>query len=104
MSLKEARTLVVKVGSSLVTNEGRGLDAGAIARSAEQVGGAAAPRQERHHRLERRHRRGHAAPGLGAAPARHARAPGGGRGGQMGLAQCYESSFRSHGLHSAQVC
>src|SRR5207344_600700 len=23
--------------------------------------------------------------------------------GQMGLAQCYESSFRSHGLHSAQV-
>ena len=23
--------------------------------------------------------------------------------GQMGLAQCYESCFRSHGLHSAQV-
>ena len=37
MSLKEARTVVVKVGSSLVTNEGRGLDAAAIARWAAQV-------------------------------------------------------------------
>jgi len=37
MTLKEARTLVVKVGSSLVTNEGRGLDAGAIALWAAQV-------------------------------------------------------------------
>ena len=37
MSLKEARTLVVKVGSSLVTNEGRGLDTAAIARWAAQV-------------------------------------------------------------------
>ena len=35
--LKTARTLVVKVGSSLVTNEGRGLDAQAIARWAEQI-------------------------------------------------------------------
>src|SRR6185503_1503510 len=37
MSLRQARTLVVKVGSSLVTNEGRGLDAAAIARWAAQV-------------------------------------------------------------------
>ena len=35
--MTEARTLVVKVGSSLVTNEGRGLDAAAIARWAAQV-------------------------------------------------------------------
>jgi glutamate 5-kinase len=37
MSLQGARMLVVKVGSSLVTNEGRGLDAEAIARWAAQV-------------------------------------------------------------------
>ena len=103
MSLKQARTLVVKVGSSLVTNEGRGLDAGAIARWAEQVAelrrlgksaiivssGAIAEGMQRLGWA----RRPHAMHELQAAAAV----------GQMGLAQCYESSFRSHGLHSAQV-
>jgi glutamate 5-kinase len=36
-ALREAKTLVVKVGSSLVTNEGRGVDAEAFARWAAQV-------------------------------------------------------------------
>ena len=93
----------MKVGSSLVTNDGRGLDAAAIARWAAQV---AALRQ-----LGRRvilvssgaiaegmqrlgwARRPHAMHELQAAAAV----------GQMGLAQCYESCFRSHGLHTAQV-
>ncbi|HEX9183982.1 MAG TPA: glutamate 5-kinase, partial [Burkholderiales bacterium] len=35
--LASAATLIVKVGSSLVTNEGRGLDAAAIARWAAQI-------------------------------------------------------------------
>jgi len=35
--IAEARTLVVKVGSSLVTNNGRGLDVEAIARWAAQI-------------------------------------------------------------------
>jgi glutamate 5-kinase len=35
--IEQAKTLVVKVGSSLVTNEGRGLDAAAIGRWAAQV-------------------------------------------------------------------
>ena len=103
MSLKEARTLVVKVGSSLVTNEGRGLDADAIARWVAQVAelrrlgksallvssGAIAEGMQRLGWA----RRPHAMHQLQAAAAV----------GQMGLAQCYESSFRSHGLHSAQV-
>ena len=37
MSLALAQTLVVKVGSSLVTNEGRGVDVAAIARWAKEV-------------------------------------------------------------------
>ncbi len=36
-ALASARRAVIKVGSSLVTNEGRGLDAGAIARWAAQI-------------------------------------------------------------------
>jgi glutamate 5-kinase len=103
MSLKEAAMVVVKVGSSLVTNEGRGLDAAAIARWAAQVAelrrlgkkvilvssGAIAEGMQRLGWA----RRPHAMHELQAAAAV----------GQMGLAQCYESCFRSHGLHTAQV-
>jgi glutamate 5-kinase len=103
MSLKDAKTVVVKVGSSLVTNEGRGLDAAAIARWAAQVAelrrlgkkvilvssGAIAEGMQRLGWA----RRPHAMHELQAAAAV----------GQMGLAQCYESCFRSHGLHTAQV-
>ena len=36
-ALREARRIVVKVGSSLVTNEGRGLDEGAIGEWCRQL-------------------------------------------------------------------
>lgn len=99
----QARRLVVKVGSSLVTDHGRGLDAAAIAGWASQVSrlrgegrevvlvssGAIA---EGTQRLGWR-RRPHAMHELQAAAAV----------GQMGLAQVYESGFRQHGLHTAQV-
>jgi glutamate 5-kinase len=101
--IETARLLVVKVGSSLVTSAGRGLDAEAIARWAAQIAelaklgrrsilvssGAIAEGMQR---LAWR-RRPHAMHELQAAAAV----------GQMGLVQCYESSFRGHGLHTAQV-
>jgi glutamate 5-kinase len=98
-----ATTLVVKVGSSLVTNEGRGLDATAIARWAAQVAqlralgkrcvlvssGAIAEGLQRLGWA----RRPQAMHKLQAAAAV----------GQMGLVQCYETCFREHGLATAQV-
>ena len=101
--IASATTLVIKVGSSLVTNDGRGLDAAAIARWAAQIAqlralgkrclmvssGAIA---EGVQRLGWR-KRPHAIHELQAAAAV----------GQMGLAQCYESCFREHGLATAQV-
>ena len=100
---KNARRIVVKVGSSLVTNEGRGLDAeaihawcvqlaalvrqgrevvmvssGAIAEGMKRLGWATRPKEV--HELQ-------------AAAAV----------GQMGLAQIYETSLRQQGLGSAQV-
>jgi glutamate 5-kinase len=98
-----ATTLVVKVGSSLVTNEGRGLDAQAIARWAAQIAqlralgkrcvmvssGAIAEGVQRLGWTKRPH----AIHELQAAAAV----------GQMGLAQCYETCFREHGLATAQV-
>ena len=99
----QANILVVKVGSSLVTNEGRGLDVQAIARWAAQVArlhqggkrcilvssGAIAAGMQRLGWS----RRPHSMHELQAAAAV----------GQMGLAQCYESCFRDHGLATAQV-
>ncbi len=101
--LRDAKRIVVKVGSSLVTNEGRGLDeqaigewcrqlahlirdgrevimvsSGAIAEGMKRLGWATRP---------------HAVQELQAAAAV----------GQMGLAQMYETKLRANDLGSAQV-
>ena len=102
-AIASATTLVIKVGSSLVTNDGRGLDAAAIARWAAQIAqlralgkrclmvssGAIAEGVQRLGWVKRPH----AIHELQAAAAV----------GQMGLAQCYETCFREHGLATAQV-
>ena len=98
-----AATLVVKVGSSLVTNAGRGLDVEAIARWAAQIAqlralgrrcvlvssGAIAEGLQRLG-WARRPRAMHELQAAAAV-------------GQMGLVQCYETCFREHGLATAQV-
>ena len=101
--LRDAKRIVVKVGSSLVTNEGRGLDevaigewcrqmsilvrsgrevimvsSGAIAEGMKRLGWSSRPHEI--HELQ-------------AAAAV----------GQMGLAQMYETKLRENGLGSAQV-
>jgi glutamate 5-kinase len=102
-TLTQSRRVVVKVGSSLVTNQGAGLDAGAIAAWARQIvalrdkgcevvlvsSGAIAEGMQR---LGWK-KRPSAVHELQAAAAV----------GQMGLVQVYESCFREHGLHAAQV-
>jgi len=98
-----AKRIVVKVGSSLVTNDGRGLDHAAIARWASQI--AALREQGKEvvlvssgaiaegiHRLGWT-RRPREIDELQAAAAV----------GQMGLAQVYESSFGAHGIRTAQI-
>ncbi len=101
--LAKATCIVVKVGSSLVTNEGAGLDSAAIAHWADQVArlkrmgkqvvlvssGAIAEGMQRLGWTQRPH----ALHELQAAAAV----------GQMGLVQVYETCFRKHGLHTAQL-
>src|SRR5262245_57811511 len=102
-ALQNARRVVVKVGSSLVTNEGRGLDHDAITGWAEQIVQLSATGREcvlvssgaiaeGMSRLDWR-QRPNAIHDLQAAAAV----------GQMGLVQLYESCFRRHGTHAAQV-
>lgn len=102
-ALRDARRIVVKVGSSLVTNEGRGLDEQAIGEWCRQL--AALMRDGREvvmvssgaiaegmKRLGWR-TRPHEVHELQAAAAV----------GQMGLAQMYETKLRENGVGSAQV-
>ena len=102
-SLREARRIVVKVGSSLVTNEGRGVDAVAVGGWCRQM--AALVRQQRELVMvssgaiaEGMKRLGWATRPHGVHELQAAAAVG-----QMGLAQIYESALREHGIGSAQV-
>jgi len=101
--IQQAKRIIIKVGSSLVTNDGKGLDSAAIAKWAEQIAqlralgkevvlvssGAIAEGMQRL-RFEKRPTGVHELQACAAV-------------GQMGLAQIYESSFRSFGLGTAQV-
>jgi glutamate 5-kinase len=101
--LAQARSLVVKVGSSLVTDHGRGLDAAAIGRWSAQIaelvrGGRQVTLVSSGAIAEGMQRLGWARRPQSIHQLQAAAAVG-----QMGLVQGYESCFRSHGLHTAQV-
>ena len=101
--ITNARRLVVKIGSSLLTAQGQGLDASAIADWVKQIAdlhkkgvqvllvssGAVAEGMKRMGWKKRPH----ALYELQAAAAI----------GQMGLIQTYESFFKQHDIHTAQV-
>lgn len=101
--LQQSRRWVVKIGSALLTADGRGLDHAAIhewvrqmaalrARGIELVLVSSGAVAEGMMRLGW-HRRPHMLHELQAAAAV----------GQMGLVQAYESEFQGHGIHTAQV-
>lgn len=101
--MRDAKRIVVKIGSTLITNHGEGVDHAAIADWAGQIAalrkagtevllvssGAIAEGMQRLGWKKRPHEVNQ----LQAAAAV----------GQMGLVQVYESAFGKHGLHTAQV-
>jgi glutamate 5-kinase len=101
--LLNSKTLIVKVGSSLVTNNGEGLDRAAIAAWATQISqlvkqgkqvvlvssGAIAEGMQRL--------------GWKKRPVEVNELQAAAAVGQMGLVQMYESCFAQHGLHTAQI-
>jgi glutamate 5-kinase len=102
-AVARAKRIVIKVGSSLVTNEGRGIDHDAVGRWASEIAalrtagreivlvssGAIAEGMQRLGWIERPA----AMHALQAAAAV----------GQMGLVQAYETAFARFGLHTAQI-
>lgn len=98
-----ARRLVVKVGSSLVTNDGRGLDHEAVARWATQI--AELKRSGREIVLVSSGAIAEGVKRLGwsARPSTIHELQAAAAVGQMGLVQGYETAFAKFGLRTAQI-
>jgi glutamate 5-kinase len=101
--VEHARRIVVKVGSSLVTAEGRGLDHAALSRWAEQIAALAGQGREVVLVSSGAIAEGIARLGWSKRPKAVNELQAAAAVGQMGLVQAYESIFRTHGLHAAQV-
>jgi glutamate 5-kinase len=101
--MSEAKRFVVKVGSTLVTNRGAGLDASAIARWAGQVAKLRQAGKELVLVSSGAIAEGMQRLGWTQRPSSMHELQAAAAVGQMGLAQVYESCFREHGLRTAQV-
>ncbi|MBX6317725.1 glutamate 5-kinase [Pigmentiphaga sp.] len=98
-----ARRLVIKVGSSLVTDEGRGLDRRALARWAEQIARLRALGKEVVLVSSGAIAEGMLRLGWDKRPTLVPELQAAAAVGQMGLARAYESSFAQYGLQTAQI-
>ncbi len=101
--IQKAKRIIIKVGSSLVTNDGKGLDTAAISKWVTQIAelrsigkevvlvssGAVAEGMQRL--------------GFDKRPTSIDELQACAAVGQMGLVQIYETSFRTHNLRTAQV-
>ena len=98
-----ARRIVVKVGSSLVTNEGRGVDAEAIGNWARQLAALAHQGREVVMVSSGAIAEGMKRLGWTARPKELHELQAAAAVGQMGLVQMYETHLSAHGMASAQV-
>jgi glutamate 5-kinase len=101
--LTAARRIVVKVGSSLVTDEGRGLDAQAIGQWTRQLAALARDGREVVMVSSGAIAEGMKRLGWTTRPKELHELQAAAAVGQMGLAQVYETQLRALGMSSAQV-
>ncbi len=101
--VKHAHRIVVKVGSSLVTAGGRGLDHVALSRWAEQIAALAGQGKEVVLVSSGAIAEGISRLGWKKRPKSVRELQAAAAVGQMGMVQAYESIFRAHGLNAAQV-
>lgn len=101
--LRQARRIVVKVGSSLVTNEGRGVDADAIGTWCRQLAALARQGREVVMVSSGAIAEGMKRLGWSVRPKELHELQAAAAVGQMGLAQMYERKLSEEGMGSAQV-
>ncbi len=101
--LTSCKRIVVKVGSSLVTNQGAGLDLDALGKWARQIAVLNASGLEVVLVSSGAIAEGMQRLGWRTRPTLIHKLQAAAAVGQMGLVQAYESCFRQHQLHAAQV-
>ncbi len=102
-SISACRTWVVKIGSSLLTNDGLGLDRGAMAGWASQVVALRARGLRLVLVSSGAVAEGATRLGLKSVPREVRLQAAAAAVGQMGLIQAWESCFGEHGVHAAQI-
>jgi len=102
-ALRNAKRIVVKVGSSLVTDEGRGVDAAAVGDWCRQLAALVAQKRELVMVSSGAIAEGMKRLGWSTRPHAVNELQAAAAVGQMGLAQIYETALRAHGIGSAQV-
>src|SRR5690606_1503646 len=101
--VSEARRIVVKVGSSLVTNEGKGVDLAAVDHWAGQIAELRAQQREVVLVSSGAIAEGMARLGWPRRPNTVTELQAAAAVGQMGLIQAYEAAFGRHGIRTAQI-
>ncbi len=103
MPVKISARLVVKVGSSLVTNDGRGIDLAAVGQWCEQIANLHQTGKQVVLVSSGSIAEGMARLGWKRRPTEMHELQAAAAVGQMGLAQAYEGAFAKHGLKTAQI-
>ncbi|MFZ5502089.1 MAG: glutamate 5-kinase [Pseudomonadota bacterium] len=101
--LTQCKRIVVKVGSSLVTNQGAGLDLEALSNWARQIAALRADGRDVVLVSSGAIAEGMQRLGWNARPTLLHDLQAAAAVGQMGLVQAYERCFRQHNLHAAQI-
>jgi glutamate 5-kinase len=102
-AVQGARRIVVKVGSSLVTNEGRGIDPFAVGAWCRQMAELVRQKRELVMVSSGAIAEGMKRLGWSSRPRAINELQAAAAIGQMGLAQMYESALREHGIGGAQI-
>ncbi len=103
VQLRQARRLVIKIGSALLTNDGRGLDEAALALWVDQIAGLIADGVEVVIVSSGAVAVGMSRLGWARRPDQLHELQAAAAVGQMGLVQTWEAQFQRHDIHTAQI-
>lgn len=103
IQLRQARRLVIKIGSALLTNDGRGLDVAALGLWVDQIAELVAAGVEVVIVSSGSVAEGMSRLGWKDRPEQLHELQAAAAVGQMGLVQTWEAQFKRHALHTAQI-
>jgi glutamate 5-kinase len=103
IQVRQARRLVVKIGSALLTNDGKGLDAAALGLWVDQIAELVAEGVEVVVVSSGSVAEGMSRLGWTARPEQLHELQAAAAVGQMGLVQTWEAQFKRHDIHTAQI-